>query len=153
MEKILKQLGELLLESIPTVIFLSAVYFFYNLIVHRPLSRMLAERYRKTQGAIEKAQADIAAAEARTLEYERRLREARVAIFKHQESRRQQAAQARADVVAQTRNRAHAQVEEARANIEREKSTAQTALQSEVSRLADEIIRNILNPALAEGGR
>ncbi len=153
MEKILKQLGELLLESIPTVIFLSAVYFFYNLIVHKPLSRVLAERYRKTQGAVEKAQADIAAAAARTAEYEQRLREARVSIFKHQEGRRQQAAQARAEVVSEARNRAHALVEEARASIEREKSTAQTALQSEAGRLADEIIRNVLSPALAEDGR
>src|SRR5947199_10634856 len=101
MDETLRQIGGLLLGYIPTVIFFLLLYGFYTVLVHKPLTRVLGERYARTQGAIEKAKSDIAAAEARTAEYEQRLRDARVALFKYQESRRAQASQVRADAVAQ----------------------------------------------------
>src|SRR6202451_3105822 len=88
MDQTLRQLGELLLGSITTVILLAFLYALYTMVVHKPLQRVLAERRSKTEGAVEKARADIAAAEARTAEYEQRLREARAAVFKAQEARR-----------------------------------------------------------------
>jgi len=91
MDETLTQLGGLLLGSIPTIIFFSMLYALYKFLVHQPLTRVLTERRDKTEGAIEKARADIASAEARTAEYEQRLREARTAIFKSLEARRQQA--------------------------------------------------------------
>src|ERR1700736_108605 len=103
MDETLRQIGELLLQSIPTVIFMILLYGLYVVLVHQPLGKVLEERRTKTQGAIEKAQADIAAAEARTTEYERRLREARLVMFKTQEARRQRAEQARAPRIAQAR--------------------------------------------------
>src|ERR1700757_2764720 len=115
MDKTLHQLGELLLGSVPTVILLALLYALYTTIVHKPLVRVLAERRSKTEGAIEKARADIAAAEARTAEYEQRLREARLAIFKSQEARRQQAMQLREAAVARARAQAQAEIEKARA--------------------------------------
>src|SRR5947209_19590358 len=90
MEETLRQLGGLLLGAIPTVIFMLAMYLVYTVLVHRPLTRVLAERRSRTEGAVEKARADVAAAEARTAEYEQRLREARTSMFKMQETRRQQ---------------------------------------------------------------
>ena len=77
MDQTLRQVGELLLGSIPTIIFMVLVYRFYSVLVHKPLTKVLAERRSRTEGAVEKARADIAAAEARTAEYEQRLREAR----------------------------------------------------------------------------
>jgi F-type H+-transporting ATPase subunit b len=108
--------------------------------------KVLAERRSKTEGAVEKARADIAAAEARTAEYEQRLREARMTIFKNQEALRQQALQARAEAVAAARAKAQAQVEQARAAIEKDKAAAQAGLQAESGRLAVEIIRIVLQP-------
>lgn len=157
MDETLRQVGELLLGSIPTIIFMVLLYGLYTVLVHRPLLKVLAERRAKTEGAIEKARADIAAAEARTAEYEQRLREARVAVFKHQEALRQQALQARAGAVAEAQKRAHAQVEQARAAMEKDKIAAQAGLQAESGKLAAEIIRAVLHPgaspAPAGGGR
>ncbi|HTZ95220.1 MAG TPA: ATP synthase F0 subunit B [Terriglobales bacterium] len=152
MEETLRQLGELLLGSIPTIIFMLLLWGAYSVLVHRPLTKVLAERRSKTEGAVEKARADIAAAEARTAEYEQRLREARLAIFKQQEARRQQALQARATAVAEARRRAHAQVEQARTALEEDKVAAQEKLQAESGRLASEIIRVVLQPAGAPTG-
>ena len=77
MDETLRQLGGLLLGSVPTIIMLLVLYAIYTLVVHKPLSKVLAERRARTEGAIEKARAAVAAAEARTAEYEQRLREAR----------------------------------------------------------------------------
>jgi len=146
MDQTLRQVGELLLGSIPTIIFLVLVYGLYTVLVHKPLTKVLAQRRSKTEGAIEKARADINAAEARTAEYEQRLREARMAVFKAQEAHRQQAIQARAAAVAEARKKAQAQVDAARAHIEQDKIAAQEGLQAESGRLATEIIRTVLRP-------
>jgi len=156
MEQTLRQLGELLLGAVPTVIALSIVYVLYDVLVHRPLARVLAERHRLTEGAMDKARADIAAAEARTAEYEQRLREARASIFKAQEGRRQQAMQARADAVAQARAKAEEQVQQARADIDQDKQQALAKLEADAVRLATEIVRVIMQPIAAPsqaGGR
>jgi len=146
MDEILSQLGGLLLGSIPTIIFLVMLYATYSVLVHKPLVRVLAERHARTEGAMEKARADIAAAEARTAEYEQRLREARVAMFKRQEARRQQAVQARAAAAAEARAEARSQIDKAKADIEKEKLAAQSGLEAESARLAAEIIRVVLSP-------
>ena len=156
MDETLRQIGELLLGSVPTIIFFLLLYGLYTVIVHKPLARVLAERHARTQGAIEKAKADIATAEARTAEYEKRLREARLAVFKAQEARRARSLQARAEAVAQARKRAQVEVEQARAAIEGDKKTAMSSLEAEAGRLAAEIIRTVLEPALSTapaGGR
>ena len=152
MEQTLRQLGGLLLGSVPTTIFLLLSYGLYSVLVHRPLSKILAERREKTEGAIEKARAAIAAADARTAEYERQLREARLAVFKALESRRQQAIQRRESALAQVRARANAELEQARGVIEEEKNSAKARLEAEAQSLASEIIRVVLQPAVAQAG-
>jgi F-type H+-transporting ATPase subunit b len=152
MDQLLAQLGGLLLGAIPTIIIMVLLYGTYTVLVHRPLVQVLSERRNKTEGAIEKARADISAAEARTAEYEQRLREARLAVFKGQEARRQVALQARAAALAQARSAAQAQVEQARAAIEKDKLVAQSGLQAEAGKLASEIIRTVLQPATAPVG-
>ena len=152
MDEILAQLGGLLLGAIPTVIFVVLLYGAYTLVIHKPLTAVLAERRSRTEGAIEKARADIAAAEASTADYEQRLREARVAVFKAQEARRQRALQARASAVEDARAKAQAQVDQARAGIEQDRLSAQAGLEGEVGRLAAEIIRMVLQPARPTAG-
>jgi F-type H+-transporting ATPase subunit b len=150
MDETLRQLGGLLLGSIPTIILLVIVYGLYAGLVHRPLTKVLADRHRRTEGAVEKARADIAAAGARTADYEQRLREARLAIFRAQEARRQKALQARTDLVAAARTRAQEQVQNARQAIENDKEAARSGLQAEANSLAAEVIRAVLQPAIAQ---
>jgi F-type H+-transporting ATPase subunit b len=146
MDQTLRQLGELLLGAVPTVILLATLYVLYTFLVHRPLTAVLAERRNRTQGAMEKARADIAAAEARTADYEQRLREARQKIFKGQEARRQQASQSRSQAVTQARTRAQEQVKQARDAMEEDKRQAMSKLQADAARLATDIVRTVLRP-------
>jgi F-type H+-transporting ATPase subunit b len=147
MDETLRQLGELLLGSVPTVILLTLLYVFYTLIVHKPLNRVLDQRRAKTEGAVEKSRADIAAAEARTSEYEQRLREARATLFRAQEARRKAALEARATVLNEARAKAQRQVQAAKADVQQDRDAAKVALQDQVQTLASEIVRRVLEPA------
>jgi len=147
MDETLRQLGGLLLGAVPTVILLALLYALYTAIVHKPLQRVLEERRSKTEGAVEKSRADIAASEARTAEYEQKLREARASVFRAQEVRREAALQARTNAVNEARNKAQAQVQAAKKDIENDRVAAQDGLQAEVASLAQEIMRRVLQPA------
>ena len=147
MDQTLRQLGELLLGSVPTVILQALLYTLYTTIVHKPLQRVLAERRSKTEGAVEKSRADIAAAEARTAEYEQKLREARAAVFRAQEARRQAVLQARTYALNEARSKAQAQVQAAKKDIENDRAAAEAGLPADATALAQEIVRRVLQPA------
>ena len=147
MDQTLRQLGELLLGAVPTVILLALLYALYTAIVHKPLQRVLAERRSKTEGAVEKSRADIAAAEARTAEYEQKLREARAAVFRAQEAKRQAAVQARTAALNEARSKAQAQVQAAKKDIESDRAAAEAALPADAATLAQEIVKRVLQPA------
>jgi len=147
MDETLQQLGGLLLGAVPTVILLALLYALYTTIVHKPLQRVLAERRSKTEGAVEKSRADIAAAEARTAEYEQKLREARAAVFFAQETRRQAVLQARTNALNEARSKAQAQVQAAKKDIENDRATAEAGLPADAAALAQEIVRRVLQPA------
>jgi F-type H+-transporting ATPase subunit b len=147
MDPLLKQVGDLLLGAVPTATLFLLLYVLYTALVGKPLKRVLEQRRDRTEGAVLKARADIAAAEAKTEEYENRLREARLAVFKAQEARRQAAQKTRAAAVAQARERAQQQIREARVAMEKDMAEARQSLQGEADRLATEIIRTVLKPA------
>jgi F-type H+-transporting ATPase subunit b len=147
MDTTLQQAGQLLLDAIPTVVLLLVLYAIYQNLVRKPLQKVLRERNDRTEGAVQKARAAVAAADARTQEYEQKLRDARLAIYKAQEARRQQAQQLRAQALAEARTRAQEQIRQARQGIEQDMAAARTGLQGEVEQLANEIIRTILKPA------
>ena len=129
------------------MILLTLLYALYTAIVHKPLQRVLAERRSKTEGAVEKSRADIAAAEARTAEYEQKLREARAAVFRAQEARRQAALQARTNALNVARSKAQAQVLAAKNDIEADRAAAEQGLPADAAALAQAIVRRVLEPA------
>jgi F-type H+-transporting ATPase subunit b len=147
MDPLLRQVGDLLLGAVPSAVLFLLLYAIYTALVGKPLKRALDQRRERTEGAVLKARADIAAAEAKTQDYEQRLREARLAVYKAQDVRRQAAQKARAAAVAEARERAQQQIREARAAIEQDMAEARQGLQAEAERLASDIIRIILKPA------
>src|ERR1700692_1681430 len=158
MEQTLKQLGDLLLGAIPTVVLLLTLYGLYHAILHKPLEAILAERRKRTQGAVEKARADIALAASRATEYETRLRDARLAIFHGLDQRRKLALEPRAAAVAQARERAQQLVAQVKAEIEAECASARDNLAADADRIANRIIGTLLQtvgagPEAIAGGR
>jgi F-type H+-transporting ATPase subunit b len=153
MDAILRQIGELLVNSIPTIISVLIVWTAYRFIIHGKLRQVLAERHALTEGAIERAQQEIATAEKRTAEYEQRVREARTQIYKTQQANRQRVMEERNTALAESRQRAGEMVKKARAVLEAETAGAKSTLEQQASVLADQVIATVLKPAAAAGGR
>ena len=152
MDTILRQIGELLISSIPTIISLLIVWVSYRYIVHGKLQQVLEQRHALTQGAIQRAQEEIAKAEARTAEYEQRVREARAEIYKTQQANRQQVMDTRNAALAEARQQAGDKVKEARASLVSTVASSKAALRDQADALADKVIETVLKPAAA-GGR
>ena len=149
MDELLQQLTRLFLRAVPTMVLFLLLCVAYWLIVHRRLAAVLVQRRELTEGAMERARADIAAAESRTAEYEQRLREARMSVFKSQEMRRRQLLEGKSAALAEARAAAEKHVHAARESIRGDAEKAKAALQSEAQNLAAEIIRTVLRPARA----
>jgi F-type H+-transporting ATPase subunit b len=144
MDATLRQLGELALGAIPTIILFVFIWILYRVIVHNALAGALSERRSKTVGAMEKAKADVAAAEQKTAEYENKLHDARVAVFKRMESLRQQILDKKTEAIAEARAAAEMRITAARAEIQKEAEIAKALVQSEASHIGQEIIRTVL---------
>lgn len=144
MEAISQQLGTLLLGSVPTIILFILLVVAYNFLLHRPLVKTLAERHARTVGAVEKAKAAIAGAEAKAQEYEARLRAARQEIFHARELRIQQWNAEKDAALARARQAAHDQVREARKAIEVQAEETRRQITASVDQLADQILKAVL---------
>ena len=150
MDDILRQLGDLFLGSIPTMVIFLLLVLCYTVLVHRPLGRTLALRRERTAGAVDKAHAAIAMAEAKTQEYEARLRAARVEI---QQARDRQVAgwnAAREKAVAEAREIATADVRAARAALAADAAQSRAGMAASIDALSQQILATILPPSARE---
>lgn len=152
MQEIMQQLGELLLNSLPTLILFILLVLAYQFLVQGPLSRTLKERRARTSGAMEEADKAAAAAEAKTADYANRLRQARAEVFRAREQRLQQWAHERDSVLDAARKAAVQRVLEARLALESEATAARTVIMAGADQLAEQVVRAVL-PATAGGTR
>lgn len=153
MDAILRQIGELLISSIPTIISVLVVWVGYYFLVHKKLQQVLEQRHALTKGAVERAQQEIARAEERTAEYERKVREARAEIYKTQQANRQRMMESRNVALAEARKQAGDRVKEARASLAAAVEQSKAVLRQQADALADQVIETVLKPAAAAGGR
>ena len=153
MDAILRQIGELLVNSIPTMISVLILWVGYRYIVYGKLQQILEQRHALTKGAIERAQEEIAKAEKRTAEYEQKVREARAEIYKVQQANRQRILDVRNTALAEARKQAGDRVKEARATVAATVASSKVALREQADALADKVIESVLKPAAAVGGR
>jgi len=144
MDEILQQLVPLLIGSIPTILIFITLVLSYKFILHDPLVKLLAERRSRTEGAIERANAAIAAAEAKAQEYEARLRAARAEIFRAREARVKAWNAERESTLAEARQAARERVHTAKAEL-----SAQTeGSRQEIERGTDALVADILKAVL-----
>ena len=152
MDIVLRQVGELLISSVPTILCLLVVWAGYRLIVHGKLTQVLQQRRELTEGAVERARQEIATAEARTAEYEQKVSEARARLYQTQQANRQRLMEQRNAALAEARRQSGETVKSARAGLERDMAAAKGELKQQASVLADKVIETVLRPAAA-GGR
>ena len=144
MQLILNQLSDLLLGSVPTVIFFLILLAAYAVLVRKPLEAILVERHGRTGGAMDEARAAIGAAEQKTAAYETRLREARGEIFAARMARQKASSIARDKALADTRAAAQQRIFAARDIVERSGSEARTQIEAGAAALSQSVIAAIL---------
>jgi F-type H+-transporting ATPase subunit b len=147
MEEIFQQIGALLLGATPTILLFVALVLAYQFLVQGPLTRALAERRARTEGAIENAHKAISRAEARSAEYAEKLRQARAEIFKMREARDKQRSAEREAALDVARKAAGARVSQARAEMDVEAENARQVIQGSAGELANQVVRAVLPQA------
>jgi F-type H+-transporting ATPase subunit b len=151
MDETLHQLEGLLLGSVPTIFLFLLIVILYRLLVYGPLTRVLNERRERTEGAIEQANAAMAAAAAKTQEYEAQLRAARSRIFQARQQKQQQWIRERDNAIAEAHAAAQRQVEEAKSALQTQTEASHTTIKDSIDGLANEILAAVLpksGPAL-----
>jgi F-type H+-transporting ATPase subunit b len=144
MDQMLSQLGGLVLGSVPTMILFLLLVVAYGYLVRRPLDRVLAERSARTTGAVEQARGAIAQAEAKTADYEDRLRKAKVEIFQARDKRLKQWAAERDQALGEARTATAAKVMAARVEIEHSVVAAQRQIEGMSAELSEQILRAVM---------
>ena len=141
---LLKQLGELFLQAVPTVIIVFLFYLFLRANFFKPIERILAERNARVEGARNEATAAQTAAQEKLNAYEEALKKARAGIYAEQEAARQAVLDERAKLIRATREQAQRNIREAKEKLEAEMAAARLDLQKQTPETANEIARVIL---------
>ena len=144
--EILKQLGDLFLAAVPTVVIVFLFYLFLRWSFFGPIERVVAERGKRIEGARREAEELRKSAQEKSRAYQESLRKARAELFKEQEAARRLALDERGASIQQARQRANEAIQEAKGRIRMEIQAARAELDTNTIQLAEEIARTILEP-------
>ena len=142
--EILHQLGELFLDSVPTVIVVLLFYAFLRWAFFTPIRKAMAERTARIEGARAEAAAVEAEAKNELHAYHDAMNRARAKIFEEQEKARQAVLDERARLLQAMRSRVQDEVSAAKKRIAVEVAAAKVEIERQAPELAAEIARNVL---------
>jgi F-type H+-transporting ATPase subunit b len=152
--EILRQLADLFLEAVPTVVIVFIFYLFLRWAFFTPIQKAMAERSAKIEGARAEAAAVEAAAAKDLQSYNEALKKARAEIYLEQESARQAVLDDRAKLLKAMRSRAQEEVAAAKKKIAAELAESRVEVERQTASLASEIARAILeSPSPLREGR
>ena len=155
--EILRQLGELFLDAVPTVIVVFLFYLVLRWSFFGPMERVLAERKSRSAGARREAESMRAGAQEKDRAHREALRRARAEVFAEQDVARRKVLDERNAAVQQARSRANDEIQAAKSRIAAEVEGARGDLDRSGDQLAEEIARAVferrpLQPRPAAGG-
>jgi F-type H+-transporting ATPase subunit b len=151
--EILRQIGNLFLQAVPTVVLVFLFYLFMRWAFFTPIQKAMAERESKIEGARKDAAAVQAAANQDLQNYNEALKKARAEIYAEQEAARQAIVEERAKNLKAMRTLAQKEVAEAKKKIDMELAAARKQIEASAPEIAGEIARSILEkPLTLRGG-
>jgi F-type H+-transporting ATPase subunit b len=152
MQEIVRQLGELFLQAVPTVLIILLFYFILRAIFFKPLLAVMAERDARTVGAQKSAEVAQAAAVEKAKQYQDALKQARAQVYSEQEAERKKLLDERTELIKTARTAATAQVAAAKERVAGEVAAARREIDATVGQLSAEIARRILQSPPRPGG-
>jgi F-type H+-transporting ATPase subunit b len=147
MQQIVHQLGELFLQSVPTVVIVLVFYGVMRVLFFVPLMKVMDERETRTVGARKAAESAQTAAANKVKQYQDALKQARAKVYAEQEDARKKLLNDRAEALKQARGKAAGHVANAKERVAREFEAAKQDIESSVGQLAAEIAQRVIqNP-------
>src|SRR5580698_3570710 len=139
MEKTLHDLGGIILNGLPTFFLVLILAFFVKFLYLKPLDKILAERFRLTEGARKAAEDSLKNADARIAEYQQALNKARSDIYLEQAAFLQKLREEQAELAKAVRVESDTRVAEIKLSIAKEADDARSSLEAQADTLAGQI--------------
>jgi F-type H+-transporting ATPase subunit b len=153
MDELLRQLADLAVGSIPTLILFVLLVLAYRFLLYGKLMEVRAERRERTAGALERSRLAIEQADLRAQEYDARLRAARGEIFRAREQRVQQWNAERDAALAAARQAAQQRVQTAQEALAAQSTDARRQIEASAGQLTAQVLAAVLPAATTESAQ
>jgi F0F1-type ATP synthase membrane subunit b/b' len=144
MDKTLHDLGGIVLNGLPTFFLVLILAFFVKFLYLKPLEKVLAARFRLTEGARKAAEESLKNADSKIAEYQDALNKARGEIYQEQAAFLQQIHAEQAELARAAREESDKRVAAIRLSVANEAKEAQENLAWQAEALATQIADAIL---------
>jgi F-type H+-transporting ATPase subunit b len=144
MGDILTQLGQLLVQTIPTVVFVFLLMAFLDRLFFAPLTRVMKQREEATSGALERARKESERAESKAREYEASFQAARQEVYRLREEHRRAWLSERDERLKLARAESDLMIKAAQQDLASQVEAAKPELMAESQRLAGRITESLL---------
>ncbi len=144
MEQTLHDLGGIILNGLPTFVLVCVLAAFVHALYLKPLTRVLDERFRLTEGARRAAEDSFKSADTKIAEYQQALSRAQSEIYQEQAVFLQKLHAEQAELARATREQSDSRVAEIKLAIAKEADDARASLEAQSDALASQIADAIL---------
>lgn len=144
MAQIFSTLQDILVRALPTFFLVIALHWYLKKVLIQPMERVLAERKKRTEGAVAASEAALTDVAAKMAAYEKALFEAQAGVYADQEQNRRTMVADQTAAIEESKKKMAAQVAAAVAGIAAEAQAARASLAGESERLADQIACAVL---------
>jgi F-type H+-transporting ATPase subunit b len=144
MVQIISTLQDILVRALPTFFLVIVLHWYLKKVLIQPMERVMAERKKRTEGAVASSEAALAEVQVKMAAYEKALYDARAGVYAEQEQNRRTLLNDQAAAIQESKKKVAAQVAAAIAGITAEAEAARATLAGESERLADQITAAVL---------
>jgi F0F1-type ATP synthase membrane subunit b/b' len=144
MDKVLQSLGGIVLNGLPTFFLILILAACVKYLYLKPLEKVLAERYRLTEGARTAADESLRSADSKIAEYEDALAKARGEIYKEHAEFLRKVNEEQAEQVRKVRADSDHRIATAKLSISEEARIATEGLEAQSDTLAAQIADAVL---------
>jgi F0F1-type ATP synthase membrane subunit b/b' len=149
MDKTLHDLGGIVLNGLPTFFLVLILAIIFRFLYIKPLDKVLAERYRLTEGARKAAEESLKNADSKIGEYQEALNKARAEIYHDQATFLQQIQVEQAQQLREARRETEQRVAAMKLSLAHEADAAREGLEAQAQLLASQIAAAILKTEAA----
>ena len=149
MDKTLHDLGGIVLNGLPTFFLVLILAIIFRFLYIKPLDKVLAERYRLTEGARKAAEESLKNADSKIGEYQEALNKARAEIYHDQATFLQQIQAEQAQQLREARRETEQRVAAMKLSLAHEADAAREGLEGQAQLLASQIAATILKTEAA----